>query len=748
MVIIYLIMIILETYEEIIKLIPKCITILKEMVTFTATNINEDTIVEQARAFTKTDLENLLKFLSDYYHNDQALVSDKTYDELIDLYEDRYGPYTVVGAEPRGERVNLPYYLSSLRKVKKSGELMLWIQQYPGPYLVEDKIDGLTLLYVRKTTNGKINHSLYTRGAGVRGIDVSHLLPYLRLPTLPRDMAIRGEVVMTKEAFARVGKAYKNARNLTSGIVNAKKQFDPVLAGALSYYAYRIVSEVNTPEGDLTQLMGMGFLVPSPVSTPTVTHDMLDRYYVARKAIAPYEMDGLVVYQNKAIAYPAAEDPRHIVAFKLEEGDKATVVVTHVEWNPSKDNLLKPIVHYQTVNLGGADLSKATGYNARFIVQNKIGPGARVVIIRSGDVIPKIIAVETPAPAGPQLPDPAVQGQYNWNENQVEFVVVGTNKEITAKKMKHFVDTLDVKNMGPGRIKNLVEGGVDSIQKLITATPQRLAQIDGIGAGLAQQFHGDLQNKIKNIGLAKIMDASGVFPHIGERRFDMIVAAYPNFYDMLKWPTPQLSATIKQVKGFNQLADEIANSAAAFLAWMQQHPTITIAGTLPNPAAVAAIAPPIVMWQPPVVTPGKTVQLIVPPVVTPGKTLQFAVPPVITTTVTGRPPIVFPVAALPAPVAPAPVTPGRAVLLAQQVQAPPTYTNNLAGKTVVFSGFRDAGMEDAIKLRGGRVTTSVSGNTSFVVMKNVDDVKGKAQEALAKGIPLISREDFTTRYLQ
>lgn len=643
-------------------------------ITFTPDMINENTIIATANKINKGSFENLLRLLGNAYHNDQALISDEKYDELVDIYEAKYGPYSVVGAEPTGAKVELPYYLGSLRKLKEEEELMLWLRQHPGPYIIEDKIDGLTLLLVSKTVNGRRQTSLYTRGGGYRGLDVSHLLQYIPFPPITEDISVRGEVVLTKEAFARVGAGFKNARNLVSGIVNAKKSFNPTIARTMSFYAYRILNKNNTPEQDVMELMSMGFSVPFPSVASILTKKILENHYEQRKQAAPYEMDGLVIYQNIAAEYPVGETPKHVVAFKTGS-ETAITTVTRVEWNASKDFLLKPIVHYEPIVLSGAELSKASGYNARFILSNGIGPGAQILITRSGDVIPKILSVITPATEIP-WPDPTVFGEYRWNENQVELVTTELTSDVLERKLKHFIDTLDIKNMGPGRIKLLVNAGIRDIAALLAVTPQQLTTIQGIGAGISNSFYTDLHTKITNVPLAKIMDASGIFPGIGEKRFEMIIAAYPNFLDMAYDDPTEIAERIRQVKGFKSLADVIAGRMRDFADWLKAHPSILVAA--------------------------------------PGMISPRFVPSGATTPTSGA------------------TTP---------------VTQNLTGVTVVFSGFRDKAMEDEIKARGGRVTTSVSRNTSFVVMRDIADKKGKALEAEQRGVPLITREEFSQRYL-
>ena len=682
---------------------------------FSPETIDEDTIIQYANTLDQVNFGGLLKFLGDYYHNDESLVSDETYDELVDIYEAKYGAYEVVGAEPTGDKVKLPYYLGSLRKIKKDQELTKWLEGHEGPYIIEDKIDGLTLLLVSTIELGRRVTKLYTRGGGYRGLDVSHLLTYMRLPAINEDMAIRGEVVMTREAFKRVGGGYKNARNLVSGIVGAKKQFNPTLARELSFYAYRIMNKGMSAEEDINELRERGFLVPTPVAAQTLTKEILENYFNIRKEQAPYEVDGLVIYQNRAGEYPEGEAPRHVVAFKTGT-ETGVTTVTNVIWRASKDRLLKPVVHYETINLSGADLQRASGYNARFIVDNNIGPGARILLTRSGDVIPKILSIIAPAPGGPGLPDANVHGTYDWNENGVEFVVYDDNPQVIAGRLKHFLNTLGVKNAGMKRVEAMVAAGIRSITSLLGVTPNQLAGIPGIGPTLSNQFYQDIHERITNVSLARIMDASGIFPHIGERSFEAIVEVYPNLLDFADLDTDEIARYIRGVKGFDTKADDIAENLSNFALWIRNHPMITIEQP-----------------QQPITTPFLIMNTPFPTMTTP--TTPFP---------TLNNPFTLPQTQLNI-IRPAQQT---QLNIVRPTQAPiQARGRNLSGMTFVFSGFRDKDLEDRIRRSGGKVTTAVSRNTTMLIMKDVGDVKGKAQEAQTKGVQLISREDFVNQYL-
>ncbi len=545
-------------------------------VRFSPEMINENTIIEYANSLDRANYDLLLTHLGNAYHNDTELVSDDIYDELVDIYEAKFGPYTIVGAEPTGNKVQLPYYMGSLRKVKEERELNSWLESYSGPYIIEDKIDGLSILYLSTMENGQKVNKLYTRGGrSGKGKDVSHLLQYVKFPPINIGDAIRGEIVITKEAFARSGSGFKNARAMTSGVVNAQKSFDPVLGRELSFFAYRIMNRAMSAEQDINTLRTMGFNVPNPVAAETLTKKILEDYYRLRQEQAPYGVDGLVIYQNHAQEYPVGEAPRHVIAFKVPTPKVLTTVLS-VEWSASKGRRLKPVVIYETADMGEANLNRATGHNARYIIANNIGPGATILVTRQHDATPYVVAIISPAPGGPDYPDPNVFGQYYWNDNGVELLTPNETDQVRVAKLKHFLKTLGIKKTGEKRLELMVAAGIKDIATLLNVTPQQLATVPGIGPGISNQLYTDLRQYLTNVPLPRIMDASNFFPGIGERLFQTLVDAYPNFLDLVQLPKSEIIERIQAVRGFKARADIIAENLPGFVAWLRQLPMITI----------------------------------------------------------------------------------------------------------------------------------------------------------------------------
>lgn len=523
-------------------------------------------------SYSKEQLLGYLRQLDDAYHNGQSLIPDSKYDAIVEFYESKYGPYREIGAEPRsGEKVELPYFLPGLNdtKFKTEEEMNRWKRKFPGEYLVTDKIDGLSLLYI---INGD-TRKLYTRGNGNRGQDVSHLLLYLNLPAPSTVLAVRGEIVINKDVFAKYNDEYANPRNMTSGIVNATKNFDPELAKQLRFYAYRIlnVPPETTPAQEFSCLQYHGFLTPAIAMTKDPTIAQLNEYFSQREPAAPYEMDGIVVYANIGGQYSETEAPKHLVAVKPPTETARTRVIS-VEWKASRLAKMKPVVNYEPVTLSGGVLRRATGYNAKYILENKIGPGAIIEVIRSGSTIPDIVDVISPSETGASMPDIPTK----WDKNGVELLSIKGNNDIVVGKIVHFLETLEVRNFGEGRVRRLVEAGLEGIDHLLKLRADDIKKVEGFDT-IADVFVSDLHEKLSRTTLPIIADASGQFSGIGPKRWADIAKAFP---DILTWPhmytDEQIVEMLRGIRGIDTLAYPILTALSSFKDWLDSHPEIRL----------------------------------------------------------------------------------------------------------------------------------------------------------------------------
>ena len=132
--------------------------------------------------------------------------------------------------------------------------------------------------------------------------------------------------MMTKETFNQISQEFKNARNTIAGIFNSKESFNSTLAKQLKYYAYRIMDSIETPEQQILRLSNLGFNTPWAVISPELNTQLLENILQQRKINAPYDIDGLVIYQNSYVEYPNNENPKNVIPFKMQTEIAETTV--------------------------------------------------------------------------------------------------------------------------------------------------------------------------------------------------------------------------------------------------------------------------------------------------------------------------------------------------------------------------------------------------------------------------------------
>jgi len=430
----------------------------------------------------------------------------------------------------------------SMDKIKPdTGELPKWMAKYAGPYLLSCKLDGVSGLY---TTEGD-KPKLYTRGDGQYGQDVSHLLSVLKLP-LTKGIVVRGEFIIPKEVFkSKYAAEFANPRNLVSGIVNSKTVDDKVRD--VHFVAYECIVPELKPSGQFARLGDLGFEVADHRAVPTVTNELLSEYLVDKRTNYTYEIDGIIVADDQ-IHPRTSGNPEHAFAFKMVLSDqKAEAKVVDVLWEPSKDGLLKPRVRIEPISLGGVTITYATGYNAKFIEDNKIGIGSIIELIRSGDVIPKILRVIVPA-TSPKMPTEA----YTWNATHVDAVIedAGNNTLVQEKNIVAFFTELEVDGLKAGNIKKIMDAGFDTVPKILAMTK---ADFEKCGfKSTAEKYVANIKQQVDKANLVQLMAASGLMGRgIGTKKIGPILDSFPDIVTSGESVETKI-AKVKSVKGVEQ----------------------------------------------------------------------------------------------------------------------------------------------------------------------------------------------------
>ena len=499
--------------------------------------LNQDTL--RRMHFFKQKGMGFLKILSEmqlasiidqsnkeFHSNTTPTLSDTEYDIIKDYLELKYpdnAVLTQVGAPiTNAKKVRLPYEMWSMDKIKPDTHaLTYWITKYQGPYIISCKLDGVSGLY---STEGDIP-KLYTRGNGKIGQNISHMIPYLKLPKIP-NMVVRGEFIIPKNVFEnKYAAKFANPRNLVAGIVNRLSVDEQIRDVHFVAYELIVPKEVN-PGNQLEMLQNTGFEVVLYNTTPGISNELLSNTLVKWRKEYIYEIDGIIVTDDAN--YPRKTgNPEHSVAFKMVISDQiAEAIVTDVLWAPSKDGYLKPRVRIQPIKIGGITIEYATGFNAGFIEKNKIGVGAIVEIIRSGDVIPHIRRVvhSSDTPLMPIVP-------YKWNDTHIDIVLenIASSMEVREKNITAFFKGIGVDGLGQGNIARIMGAGFNDLSKIIGMSESDLMKIEGFKTKMASKIYNGIHDKIANVSLIKLMSASNIFGRgFDEKRIALILDEYPN----------------------------------------------------------------------------------------------------------------------------------------------------------------------------------------------------------------------------
>jgi NAD-dependent DNA ligase len=464
-----------------------------------------------------------------FHFNKTPLMTDNEYDIIKDYLENKFPTSAVlqeVGAPIiEKNKATLPYEMASMDKIKPdTGALASWKMRFSGPYVLSCKLDGVSGLYV---TDGKGDAKLYTRGNGKVGQDVSHLIPYLRFPTGTSKIAVRGEFIIPKKVFLdKYASKFANPRNLVAGIVNRQTLDEKVKD--LHFVSYEVIYPELKPSEQMKLLADKGFetVLNRTVMQKDLSNELLSEVLVKWRAEYLYEIDGVIVTDDKL--YPRKSgNPAHSFAFKMVLSDQiAEVKVVDVIWNPSKDGYLKPRVQIEPIQLGGVKIEFATGFNGAFIEQNKIGIGALIQIIRSGDVIPHIRSVTTPAEEAkmPSVP-------YKWNDTHVDVMLedAGSDTTVREKNITGFFRGIGVDGLSSGNIARIIAAGFDTVPKVIHMTKADFLKVDGFKDKLATKIYEGIQNKLSDASVITLMSASNIFGRgFSDKRVELVLESYPD----------------------------------------------------------------------------------------------------------------------------------------------------------------------------------------------------------------------------
>lgn len=349
-----------------------------------------------------------------YYAKDEEIMSnfeyDSLYDELVSLEEETGivlsdSPTRKVGYEPVSflPKFTHPSPMLSLSKTKDREELKAWLKDKEG--LLSWKLDGLTV--VLTYDNGRLSNAV-TRGNGEVGeVITQNAECFKNLPvgiSYKGHLVLRGEAVISYSNFEMINskienpdEQYKNPRNLCSGSV---RQLDPKVTAQRNvfFFAFSLVeaNDVDFKNSRFEQMRFLSELGFETVHEEKVNKDnLLEKIEWYAEEIKTYDIpsDGLVLMYDD-IAYgnslgTTAKAPRNAIAFKWQD-EQAETTLRMIEWSPSRTGLINPVAVFDSVELEGTSVSRASVHNISVMRSLKLGVGDRILVYKANMIIPQI----------------------------------------------------------------------------------------------------------------------------------------------------------------------------------------------------------------------------------------------------------------------------------------------------------------------------------------------------------------------
>lgn len=524
-----------------------------------------------------TRIEELEKLISKYqksYYDGEGEISDAEFDKLWDELKslDPNNPILhKVGADSGNfAKVQHVMPMGSQEKAANPEEFLAWANKHQyDQYLVEYKLDGASLEL--QYENGYLVRAV-TRGDGSIGDDITanarkmggvNAAIYKDGQLVPFTGGVRGEVIMTHQVHKDYFSDKANCRNAANGLMKRKDGQGSEFLKLITYDALSTDGKTyfTNEEEKIRWLMDCGFNVVKLVICKSPDRVIAYRAKVMeeRKNIE-YDIDGLVIKERKINLEDARRArPDHQIAFKFSL-EEAVSTLRQVEWSIN-GGTYTPVAIFDEVELNGTRVQRASLANPDKMRQLGVRIGSHVVVVKRGEIIPKIESVvEEKDIVTSEIPFPCVCEVCGTKLIDEGSRLYCPNKEC-SKRVLHqllkFQDVVDIRDLGTTLITDLFKDGrLKSISDIYSLSQEDLvpyflneesmeAEKKSLGA---QKVYNSIQSH-RNMKLATFVagfDIEGIAESSAEK---LVNAGFNTLEKLLSASEDQIA----QVSGFAEI---------------------------------------------------------------------------------------------------------------------------------------------------------------------------------------------------
>ena len=455
-------------------------------------------------------------------------------------------------------------------------------------YIAEHKFDGLSIslqyeggLLVRGVTrgDGSTGEDVTPNVKTIRSIPLRVDAAAMKKAKLPGDFEVRGEVMMTREAFAALnraqeqagGKIFVNARNSAAGSV---RMLDSSVTASrrLDFFAYYLYVGGKVPFAKHSDSLAALGQLKFRANEDWKLCDGIEKVIAyceswdAKREKLPYEIDGVVIKVNATAIQNelgfTAKAPRWAVAYKYPARQETTVV-NDIRVQVGRTGTLTPVAVLEPVQVGGVTVSRSTLHNMDEIERLGLQIGDTVLIERAGEVIPHVLKVVKEArdrrPFRMPKNCPECGSKIHKDEEEVAYRCV--NAGCPAKRREsllHFASrhAMNIDGLGDKIVDQLVDKGlVKDVADLFALKLDTLAELERMGEKSAQNLLDEIEASKKS-PLARVIYALGI-RFVGERTGQLLAEHFSSLDDFA-------TASEEQLMEVGEVGPKVAAAIAEF----------------------------------------------------------------------------------------------------------------------------------------------------------------------------------------
>ena len=461
-------------------------------------------------------------------------------------------------------------------------------------YTAELKFDGFAIAL--RYTDGKLSQAI-TRGDGTQGDDVTanvktiRSIPHQLKGNYPAHLEVRGEIFMHKAAFQRLNEErakngeemYKNPRNTAAGTIKQQDSAE-VAKRPLDGFLYQLAEhgkeeldhwdslqrmrEYGLPINDATQLC----------NSIEEVWTFIEHWESARKKLS-FEIDGVVIKVNSRLQQQemgfTSKFPRWAMSYKFET-ERAESKLLSISYQVGRTGAVTPVANLEPMQLLGTTVKRASLHNADFIAQLDVRVGDTVFVEKGGEIIPKIVEVDTSNRSDESVPThfasvcPECSTALVREEGEAAYRcpnTMGCPPQIKGR-IEHFIGrkAMDVDSLGEGKIDVLYQAGL--VRRVADLYQLDKEQILGLSKAIVNEATGDeriisfqektVENILTGIALSKSQPFEKVLFGLGIRFVGETVAKKLAFH--FKTMDAVMAADFETLNAVSEIGGVIAKS--------------------------------------------------------------------------------------------------------------------------------------------------------------------------------------------